>query len=196
MHGVIIPRRIIRNDKNRNGWMSELKSPILKTQLEMLWIGYDATREQAKMAKKQLSSRARKYPIIKNWCRLAGVGLIRATTIYAYLDTPWRFKKRTKLHKYCGVGLDRTTSGQDKRGQSKVPRLKLAWAVNRRLKCAVIGAAISAINQRDNVFKEYYKRMISNGISPSNAQHSVARKMISIMSAMWKTNTIFNEKLV
>jgi transposase len=195
MHGVRIPRKVVRNQAHRHEWLIELDNSVLQTQLQMLWIGYDATREQVSMAKKQFSSYARKYPIIKFWCDLPGVGLVRATTIFAYLDTPWRFKNRAKLHKYCGVGLVRITSGKNKKGKPKSPRLKLPWAVNRRIKNAVIGAATSAIRQRDNVFKDYYERMLSHGVTPSNAKHSVARKMVSTMSAMWKTNSKFNEML-
>jgi transposase len=162
----------------------------------MLWIGYDATREQVELAKKQFSSYARKYPIIKSLCNLPGVGIIRATTIFAYLDTPWRFRNRAKLHRYCGVGLVRITSGKDKKGKPKPPRLKLPWAVNRRVKNAVLGAATSAIERGDNAFKTYYERMVSNGIIPANARHSVARKLVSTMSAMWKTGSEYDEKLV
>jgi hypothetical protein len=63
------------------------------------------------------------------------------------------------------------------------------------LKCAVVGVATSAIEHGDNVFKDYYEMMLSNGIIPVNAKHSVARKMVSTMSAMWKTNSRFDEKL-
>jgi transposase len=161
----------------------------------MLWIGYDATKEQVVLTKRQFSLLARKYKIIKYWRKLPGVGPIRATTIFAYLDTPWRFKNRSKLHKYCGVGLIRATSGKDKKGRPKPARLKLPWAVNRRLKNAVIGAATSAIGHKDNAFKDYYERMLSNGITPANAKHSVARKMVSTMSAMWKTDSKFDKKL-
>ena len=196
MHGVQIPRKVVRNQAHRHDWLLGLDNPVLKAQLQMLWIGYDATREQVDLAKKQFSSYANKYPIIKYWRELPGVGLVRAATIFAYLDTPWRFKKRSKLHKYCGVGLVRVTSGKDKKGRPRPPRLKLPWAVNRRIKNAVIGAATSAIGQRDNAFTDYYERMLSNGITPANAKHSVARKMVSTMSAMWKTNSQFDEKLV
>ncbi len=195
MHGIAIPRKVVRNNVHRHDWLSGLDNPVLKVQLQMLWIGYDATKEQVGLAKKQLSSYARKYKIIKYWRKLPGVGLIRAATIFAYLDTPWRFKNRSKLHKYCGVGLMRATSGKDKKGRPKPARLQLPWAVNRRLKNAVIGAATSAIRHRDNVFKDYYERMLSNGITPANAKHSVARKMVSTMSAMWKTDSKFDEKL-
>jgi len=196
MHGVRIPRKVVRNPVRRHAWLSELDNPVLKAQLHMLWIGYDATKEQVELAKKQFSSYARKYPIIKSWCDLPGVGLIRATTIFAYLDTPWRFKNRAKLHRYCGVGLVRMTSGKDKKGRPKPARLKLPWAVNRRIKNAVMGAAITAIERGDNAFKDYYERMLSNGITPVNARHSVARKLVSTMSSMWKTSSEYDEMLV
>ena len=196
MHGVRIPRKVVRNQLHRHQWLCALNNPVLKAQLHMLWIGYDATKEQVELAKKQFSSYARKYPIIKSWCNLPGVGLIRATTIFAYLDTPWRFKNKAKLHKYCGVGLVRASSGKDKKGRPKPPRLKLPWAVNRRLKNAVMGAATSAIERTDNAFKDYYERMLSDGITPANAKHSVARKLVSTMSAMWKTDSEYDEKLL
>ena len=196
MHGVRIPRKVVRNPIRRHQWLSGLDNPVLKAQLHMFWIGYDATKEQIELAKKQFSSYARKYPIIKSWCDLPGVGMIRATTIFAYLDTPWRFKNRAKLHKYCGVGLVRASSGTDKKGRPKPARLKLPWAVNRRIKNAVLGAATSAIEKGDNAFKDYYERMLSHGITPVNARHSVARKLVSTMSAMWKTGREYDQKLV
>ena len=195
MYGIKIPRKVVRNSVHRNRWLSEIENRVLQAQMQMLLIGYDATKQQVELARKQFSSYARKYPIIKYWCKLPGVGLIRAATIFAYLDTPWRFKKKSKLHKYCGVGLVRSTSGKDKKGRPKPPHLHLPWAVNGQLKCAVVGAATSAIEQGDNVFKDYYERMLSNGITPVNAKHSVARKMVSTMSAMWKTSSRFDEKL-
>ena len=38
--------------------------------------------------------------------------------------------------------------------------------------------------------------MLSKGITPANAKHSVARKMVSTMSAMWKTGSEYDEKLL
>jgi hypothetical protein len=56
---------------------------------------------------------------------------------------------------------------------------------------------VSAITRHSsNVFKDYYERMLSNGITPANARHSVARKMMSVMSAMWKTDNAFDPKLL
>jgi hypothetical protein len=59
-----------------------------------------------------------------------------------------------------------------------------------------MGAATTAIERGDNAFKDYYKRMVSNGITPANARHSVARKLVSTMSAMWKNGSEYDEKLL
>ena len=196
MHGVRIARLVLRAAAHRLKWLSELKQPALTKQLKMLWIGYDATAKQARIAKQQLIELSKDYDIIRLWKELPGIGIIRATTLFAYLDTPWRFKKKNKLWKYCGVGLQRTTSGTDKKGRPKPARLQLPWAVNRRLKEAVLGAATSAINGKDNVFKDYYERMVQDGVMPSNARHAVARKMLTVMWGMWKTNSRFDQKLL
>ena len=196
MHGIKISRAALRDPEKRAQWLLKTNNNALAKQLKMLWIGYDATVQQVKFAKRQMIALSNKYEMIQFFSQLPGIGLIRATTIFAYLDTPWRFKKKNKLWKYCGVGLQRTTSGTDKKPRPKPVRLKLPWAVNRTLKNAVLGAALSAINQKDNVFKDYYERMVQDGMITSNARHAVARKMLTVMWAMWKTNSRFNEKYV
>jgi len=196
MHGVKISRAALRNPDCRTDWLLETNNNALANQLKMLWIGYDATVQQVKFSKRQLSLLSKKYEIIQCFSQLPGVGLIRATTIFAYLDTAWRFKKKNKLWKYCGVGLQRTTSGTDPKGKPRPARLKLPWSVNRTLKNAVLGATLSAINQKNNVFKDYYERMVQGGVITSNARHAVARKMITAMWAMWKTKSRFDEKKV
>ena len=196
MHGVKISRSALRDPASRINWLLKTDHKALATQLKMLWIGYDATVQQVKFAKRQLSILSKKYDVIQNWSLLPGIGLVRATTIFAYVDTPWRFKQKNKLWKYCGVGLQRTASGTDKKGKPRPARLKLAWAVNRTLKKTLLGAALTAINQKDNAFKDYYQRMVQNGMITSNARHAVARKLLTVMWGMWKTNSPFDERIV
>jgi hypothetical protein len=186
MHGVTIPRKVLRQPEHRESWLRKLKNTALSNQLSMLWIGYDATAKQARMAKQRLIYLSKRYPIIRLWQKLPGVGIIRAVTIFAYIDTPWRFRK-----KYCGIGLQRTTSGTDKKGKPKPARLQLPWATNRILKNAILGTAMTAINQKQNSFKTDYERMVLNGIISSNARHTVARKMLTVMWGMWKRSCQF-----
>jgi transposase len=186
MHGLAIPRKVVRQPQHRPEWLARLRNPALARQLLLLWVGYDATVQQVHSAKQHMINMARHYPVIKIWRKLPGVGLIRAATIFAYLDTPYRFKKKNNLCKYCGVGLERTTSGTDKKGRPRPTRLRLPWRVNRSLKNAVIGAAISAINQKPNPYRNDYERMVRDGVTPSNARHTVARKLLTDMWGIWK----------
>ena len=86
--------------------------------------------------------------------------------------------------------------GSDKEGRPKTGKLRLFRGVNRRLKDAIMGAALSAICQSSNPFADHYERMVRNGVTPSNARHTVARKMLSVMWGMWKTNCQYDENLV
>jgi transposase len=192
MYGVSIPGRVMRWPKSRGQWLAELNCPALAGQLEVLWIGYDAVRRQVRQALAAMNRRAKVYPIIGRWNELPGIGPIRATTIFAYLDTPFRFRNPKALCKYCGVGLVRTTSGTDRHGQPRVGQVKLAWACNRRLKDAVMGATLSAVRQGGNVFADYYGGLVRHGLTTGNARHSTARKLLTVMSGMWKSNSRFD----
>jgi transposase len=186
--GIKIPAMAIKNPEKRLPWLQGLKMPGLADQLAMLFVGYDATARQCKMAKQKLITLSKAYPVIKQFEQLPGVGLIRSVTFFAFIDTPWRFKKKNKLWKYCGVGLERVTSGTDKKGRPRPAKLQLPWACNRVLKNVILGAAISAIRQKKNAFASDYERMVSNGMIQSNARHTVARKLLTAMWGLWKSS--------
>jgi len=196
MYGVRMPGCVLRNPVRRPEWLALVQCPGLVGQLELLWLGFDAVARQTSKARWQLELQSRRYEIIKLWRDIPGIGLIRAATFFAYVDTPWRFKTPKKLWKYCGVGLQRTTSGTGKDGKPRPGYLRLPWAVNRRLKDVAYGAAMSAINGNSNVFRSYYARLLRDGVSLSNARHSVSRKMITVMWGMWKTTRRFDPQLV
>ena len=196
MYGIRMPRRALRDMISRQQWTAMLREKDLAEQLAVLWIGFDTAFKQVQMTRKQLVHHSRNYEIVRYWSDVPGIALIRATTMLAYLDTPWRFSSEKKLWKYCGVGLQRAASGTDRFGKPKRGTLQLAWAVNRRLKEVVAGAAMSAINQKNNIFAYEYERMLANGLTGNNARHAVARKILSVMWAMWKTSSRFDESLV
>lgn len=195
MYGLRPPRGFLCNRKVQRQWVGELKGHGLAAQLELLLPGLETVRSQVRRARAEMARRVKGETIVDRWKDLPGVALIRATTLLAYLDTPWRFAGPKKLWKYCGVGLVRTASGTDKKGRPRKGKLQLAWAVNRRLKGAVIGAATSAIEQGCNVFSAYDRRLQRQGLTPSNARHAVARKLLTVMWGMWKNNSRFEEAL-
>ena len=196
LYGIRIPSRAIRNPGPRQVWLSSLENKELAGRLNVFWMGLDAATRQKDEAKRRMQVLARKYEIVKYWSELPGVGPIRSITLFAYLDTPWRFKKKSKLWKYCGVGLVRESSGKDTKGRDKPSRLKLTWYSNKRLKSMVMGAAMSAVTASNrNLFRSQYETLIMNGVTKSNARHAIARKMLTVMWGMWKSTSRFNPNL-
>lgn len=192
-HGLRPPRGALRDLERRDRWLGQLKRHPAGGQLELLFVGFDAAARQVEMARGRMTRLSRGVRILGYWRELPGVGPIRAVTLYAYLDIPWRFGNNPRrLWKYCGVGLERSSSGKDRFGRMRVGQLQLAWQVNRRLKDAVLGAAVSAIRQGDNPFARQYERLVRDGLSPGNARHTVARKMLTVMWGMWKNGTRFD----
>lgn len=188
-YGLRVPGRALQTRKAQREWLKQLPSLGLAKQLAVRLRGYEAMRQQVAAVKKELGRLAAGQEVVGRWSQLPGMGLIRAVTLLAYLDTPWRFKTLGKLWKYCGVGLERCSSGTDKNGQPKSPRLQLAWRVNRRLKNAVVGATLSAMRQKDTPFARMYARLAGAGQTASNARHAVSRKLLAVLWGMWKNSS-------
>lgn len=191
LEGQRVPRRVLHDRLARQSWLDTLEANLAEA-LSLRCRSYDRHRTEVHAAKRQMMRRGRTFPIIAFWQALPGVGPVRATTLFAYLDTPWRFQKKSQLCKYCGVGLERTGSGKDRHGRDRPPRLELFWKVNRRLKDAVMGMTLSAIRSRDNVFRAYYEERVRHGALAGNARHATARKMLTVMWGMWKTSRPFD----
>ena len=190
-YGLRVPGRALRQLEVRRDWLAGLDRRAyseLRRQLEMLWWGLDAAILQSRQCRRRMMQLAKGDEIVGLWQALPGIGPIRAVTLLAYLDTPWRFARPEKLWKYCGVGLERFSSGKDRFGRPKVGRLQLAWQVNKRLKDAVMGATLSAIRQSENPFRDRYERLVADGLTTANARHTVARKLLTVLWGMWKTN--------
>ena len=191
LEGQRVPRGALRDVATRQSWLDTLDHDLAEA-LGLLWRGYDRHRTEVRLAKRQMTRRGRAFPIIAYWQALPGVGPIRSATLFAYLDTPWRFQKKSQLCKYCGVGLQRSSSGQDRRGRDRPARLELFRQVNRRLKDAVMGMTMSAIRSRANVFRDHYEERIRHGALASNARHATARKLLTVMWGMWKSQRPFD----
>lgn len=121
---------------------------------------------------------------------LPGYGPIRAATLICYLDTPWRFKSKAALWKYVGIGLRREKSGN-------APAIvKVEQQCNHLLRCVVIGAAQSAIDQKQNVFAHRHAHWVRDGLSFRNARRNVARDQVTAIWGMWKSDRAFDPGLL
>jgi len=157
---------------------------------EDLWKSFERAVEQEETLHQQVCQLARKDKMMERVTELPGYGAIRAATLISYLDTPWRFKSKSALWKYVGIGLLREKSGND------LDIVRVDQTCNRLLRNVVIGAAQNAILQKENVFARRYARWITAGLSPRNARRNVARDQVTAVWGMWKNDKAFDVSLI
>ena len=116
-----------------------------------LWTSYDHLVEQEDKSRRHLLRSAREVEIVRRLQELPGISWIRAATLYAYLDTPWRFRSKAALWTYLGIGLERARSGNG-------PEiLGVPKRTHRLLKSTILGAAKTAAALPGNRFAGLYR---------------------------------------
>jgi len=175
----------------REEWKGKLPqelTPLLI--LEGLW----RQLEQCEQSEKELliaaKSQAKRYPEIKHFEALPGIGFISAATISAILETPHRFASKRKVWMYAGLGIMTRSSG------GKMYSEKLSTDYNRLLKYTLKQAAEVTIQAKESPFRRKYLDMtLLHGIAPHRAKLTIARDMLATMWAMWKKGEKYNPEI-
>jgi transposase len=156
-----------------------------RSDLDMVWEGYAFAAGQAACLRNRVIEQGRQEPTVRRLTALPGVAWIRASTFYAYVDTPFRFRKKQALWRYLGIGLERRVSGEG------FERVRVAQNAHHTLKDMILGAAVSAIASRKNPFADQYRRWTDGGMLTRNARRNVARSLATVMWGMWKSGEAY-----
>jgi transposase len=190
-HGVMIREKHYVASDDRPALLARLpENATLREAVKLLWQSYDELVAQEESWRKRLTQLAQEVEMVRRFEALPGFGWIRAATFYAYLDTPWRFRNKSALWKYLGIGLERERSGNGPE------RLHVPLLVHRLLKTTILGAALSAVLQGDNPFADLHRRWIKNGLSAKLARRNVARAQSATLWGMWKNGSAYRPEWV
>jgi transposase len=190
-HGVMARARHFDSADDRAELLKQLPTERLLVQMvKASWREYDTLVTHEEAWRKRLVQEAKKDEVLVRFTALPGIGWVRAATLRAYLDTPWRFRSAKALWKYLGIGLDRRRSG-DGPELLGVPK-----QTNRLLKSTILDAARSAIAQGDNPFADQYEGWISRGVTPKLAKRNVARSLSATLWGLWKSGTVYHPEWV
>jgi transposase len=192
--GVLLKRSTLQEVGARQALQRCLAQAGVPQRIQMLagelWEGLELALRQEQALYAQLCALVKKDKMMARVAELPGYGPIRSATLISYLDTPWRFKSKSALWKYVGIGLHREKSGQD------LDVVCVEQACNRLLRNVVIGAAQSVIEQKRSVFAQRYAHWIRNGLSFGNARRNVARDQVTAIWGMWKSDKAFDVRLI
>ena len=189
--GLMVKEKDFADDPDRKQLLAVLpQQPVLQQDLQLLLDGYDQALEQESTIRRRLKESARGQEQIQRLMALPGVGVVRAATFVAIVDTPFRFRSKQALWKYCGIGLERRRSGNGP------TLLRLPRRFNRPLKGALLGAAKSAAAGSDSPFADQYRRWLDGGCSPRIARRNLARSLSAVMWGMLKSGNAYEPTAV
>ena len=179
-HGVNCTGTQVYSDKGRQRWLQQLEDADAGYQIQFLFETIDHLQAQKGRLRREIAKRAKAFEPISRFREVPGIGLVRAATFFAIIDTPHRFANKRKLWSYCGLGIAKQTSDQMSGPQHLTRR------GNPLLKDITKGAAVTAIRMVDNRFAVQYKALIGNDVGPESARLTVARAIVSTLWAMWR----------
>lgn len=190
-HGVMIRERDYVDTADRPALLARLPDNVaLRETMQLLWRAYDELVQQEETWRKRLVGLAQQEEVIRRFAELPGISWVRAATLYVYLDTPWRFRSKSALWKYLGIGLERERSGNGPE------RVGVPLLTHRRLKSTILGAAQSAAAQGNNPFADLYGRWKEQGLSSRLARRNVARALAATLWGLWKNGSAYRPEWV
>ena len=183
VYRTVLPHasRVVVGDPVRNAWIGRDERAddlsAARKLAELLLETVDQLTDHKRRLRRELARRAKSLQQITHFCQLPGVGLIRAATFLAVVDTPHRFADKRKLWAYCGLAVVSRSSGATQ-GPEHLNR-----RCNRKLKAVAKGAAVTAIGLGDNQFSRQYHRLLDNVTSADNARLTVARAIVPSLNS-------------
>lgn len=190
-NGIQCTGMTVYSETYREEWRQKLpQDQTLLLIVEGLWNQLKESEQTEKNLLKAARNFAKYYPEIKLFEDIPGIGFISAATISAILETPHRFANKRKVWMYAGLGITTRSSG------GKTYSEKLSKDYNRLLKYTLKQVAETAVQAKDNPFRQKYMAMTTlRGIAPHRAKLTISRDLLATMWAMWKKGEKYNPEI-
>lgn len=116
--------------------------------------------------------------------KVEGIGTIGAVKLLATVVDARRFPKTGKYLSYCGLVTHEKSSGGRSYGRRKGQYCRLLKAVYKT-------AALAAI-KGTNPISEYYRELLTRGMTEHHARHQIARYIATVTYGILKTGTPYD----
>lgn len=161
-------------------------SPEMRLIAETLMKARASIIEQIKVLDRRLSSTAKAMPIVRLFMTAPGVGIITALSVASAFDDASRFRRSSSAGAYLGLTPRRYESGE----VSHNGRISKQGSLMTRKHLYEAATTLLTRNIRFSTLKAWGMKLAKR-CGFKKARIAVARKMVVILHAMWKTNTPF-----
>ena len=181
----------------RQSWIERLPDRGQQVRAELFFKQMEALKALKRAAQRAMLRESRRHPAHEVLSQVPELGPVRIAQIIATVDTPFRFRTKRPFWKYLGLAVETRTSGDHevvegrvRRRRKKVETRGLNRDYNRRLKLVFKGAAAHACGC--GAYREYYERLLRQGMREEMARLSVARHLAAAALAVWKSGEGFD----
>jgi transposase len=179
-------------------WLAKIVEPGVQVRAERLYQQLDSLQPVRMQARRELLLESHKHPAVKLLRQIPSIGPIRAALLVALLQTPHRFRTKRQLWAYSGFAVETHDSGEYCCVRGKLQRNRERITVrglndnhNKDLKSLFKSAAISA-STRPGPLHDFYAARIAQGMRPTMARLTLARKIATITLTIWKKGVSFD----
>lgn len=172
----------VYNPTKRDEFLGRVKQRAIRHQLSRLYVMLDAALQMQEMALEEARRLGRRYPEIREFKRLPGVGDVGALVFDAYIQTPHRFTRKSALYRYCQLAVtDRSSDGKPL-GFKRLDR-----AGNSELKAMSYRAFLVAMRMnRKNEVRTFFEKSRATTGNNTHARLNTQRKVLSVMHGIWR----------
>ena len=188
--------------RHRAEWLAKIQEAGVRRRAERLYLQLDMLQKLRQQARRELLAESRKHAITTQLRQIPFLGPIRSALAVALIQTPHRFRTKRQLWAYSGLALETRISGEYSYATGQLRRSKKLISIrglnkdhNHDLKGLFKGVATMA-SERPGPLQNFYQALLANGMKPTMARLTLARKIAAITLILWKKGESFDpEKL-
>jgi transposase len=180
-HGVPYQGKSIYRHKGRETVIARFPTGGARFQITSLFRLLNGIRQERLVLRRELRRLSRTIPAIKRLQTVPGIGPVVGRVLAAWIAEPTRFKSRSALAAYAGLGLKRDVSNwrpgkehASRRGQREIKRVLFL-------------AARAVIRSGNNALAQRYQARRAAGWEDGKAIRDLARKILFASCQVWKT---------
>jgi len=168
--------------------LAELDSSAMRWQIKSLYRLLDVLEAERRGVGRQMDEMAKKVAPVGRLCTIPGVGPVIARTLVGWIADPARFKSRSALCSYAGLGQGWTN-------WQPVGPARASRRGNRSVKRALFLAARAALRGHNALALRYRARRAA-GWEDRKAIRDLARTILYTSVALWRKETDYDDAAV
>ena len=187
-HGVAYRGKAPYARRHRAEYLERLGRRAAREHLASLYRMLDAVRTERVTIRRELRAVCRGMPLLARLVTIPGIGSVVSRTLVAWIVDPNRFKSRSALAAYAGLGLKQDISGWRPYGRAHASKRG-----QRDIKRVLFQAARAVVCWGESALARRYAARRAAGWEDRKAIRDLARQLLFVVCHVWRTGEEYDD---